>query len=37
MIDRGGPGLGEHNDLVFGELLGLGPDEIVSLREEGVI
>jgi crotonobetainyl-CoA:carnitine CoA-transferase CaiB-like acyl-CoA transferase len=37
VIDRGGPGLGEHNDLVFGELLGLGPEEMASLREDGVI
>ena len=36
-LDRGGPGLGEHNDLVFGELLGLSADEIASLRDEGVL
>lgn len=36
-IERGGPCLGEHNDKVFGELLGLAPDEIDALRQEGVI
>lgn len=36
-IQNGGPCLGEHNDYVFGELLGLDPAEIDSLREEGAI
>ena len=36
-ISRGAPCLGEHNDYVFGELLGLGADEISSLSKEGVL
>ncbi len=36
-IERGGHCLGEHNDFVFGELLGLGSDELVELRESGVL
>jgi crotonobetainyl-CoA:carnitine CoA-transferase CaiB-like acyl-CoA transferase len=36
-IERGAPCLGEHNDLVFGDLLGLEPGEIAALREEGVL
>jgi len=36
-IERGAPCLGEHNDYVFGELLGLSANELVSLREEGVL
>ena len=36
-ITRGGPCLGEHNDQVFGGILGLTADEIASLRAEGVI
>lgn len=36
-IRRGAPCLGEHNELVFGELLGLGGAEIASLRKEGVL
>jgi crotonobetainyl-CoA:carnitine CoA-transferase CaiB-like acyl-CoA transferase len=36
-IEQGGPCLGQHNDLVFGEILGLPPDEIDQLREDGVI
>jgi crotonobetainyl-CoA:carnitine CoA-transferase CaiB-like acyl-CoA transferase len=36
-INRGAPCLGEHNDYVFGELLGLGADEISSLSKEGVL
>ncbi len=31
------PLLGQHNDLVYGDLLGLEPDEISKLREDGVI
>ena len=36
-IERGAPNLGEHNEEVFGGLLGLDAGEIVSLREGGVI
>jgi crotonobetainyl-CoA:carnitine CoA-transferase CaiB-like acyl-CoA transferase len=36
-IARGAPCLGEHNEKVYGELLGLGRDEIGALRAEGVI
>jgi crotonobetainyl-CoA:carnitine CoA-transferase CaiB-like acyl-CoA transferase len=36
-IRRGAGTLGQHNDYVFGELLGLGADEIAALAEEGVI
>jgi crotonobetainyl-CoA:carnitine CoA-transferase CaiB-like acyl-CoA transferase len=36
-IERCGPTLGEHNDHVFGELLGLPADEIAALKESGVI
>ena len=36
-MERGAPCLGEHNDFVFGELLGLSDREIVALRDEGVI
>ena len=36
-MERGGHCLGEHNDFVFGELLGLGSDELVELRESGVL
>jgi crotonobetainyl-CoA:carnitine CoA-transferase CaiB-like acyl-CoA transferase len=36
-IRRGAPCLGEHNDYVFGELLGLGVEERAALREEGVL
>lgn len=36
-IERGAPCLGEHNEYVFGELLGLDVTEIVSLQEEGVL
>lgn len=31
------PTLGQHNDIVFREILGLPESEIASLREEGVI
>jgi crotonobetainyl-CoA:carnitine CoA-transferase CaiB-like acyl-CoA transferase len=31
------PGLGEHNGLVLGDLLGLGPEELKDLEREGVI
>jgi crotonobetainyl-CoA:carnitine CoA-transferase CaiB-like acyl-CoA transferase len=36
-IERGAPCLGEHNQQVFSELLGLSDTEIGSLRKEGVI
>jgi crotonobetainyl-CoA:carnitine CoA-transferase CaiB-like acyl-CoA transferase len=36
-VERWTPRLGEHNDFVFGELLGLSPSERASLIEEGVI
>ena len=36
-IERGAPCVGEHNDKVYSELLGLSSDEIESLRSEGVI
>ncbi len=36
-IERCGPALGEHNDFVFGELLGLPAAEIAELKAAGVI
>jgi crotonobetainyl-CoA:carnitine CoA-transferase CaiB-like acyl-CoA transferase len=36
-LSRGAACLGQHNDFVYGELLGLDADEIDSLRAEGVI
>lgn len=36
-IERCGPSLGEHNDYVFGELLGLPAAEIAELKASGVI
>jgi crotonobetainyl-CoA:carnitine CoA-transferase CaiB-like acyl-CoA transferase len=36
-IARGAPSLGEHNQRVFGELLGLDASEIDALRADGVI
>jgi len=36
-IERCGPTTGEHNDFVFGELLGLPADEIAELKANGVI
>ena len=36
-VTRGAACLGEHNGYVFGELLGLSEQEIMSLAEEGVI
>ena len=34
---KAAPMLGEHNDYVFGTLLGLPQDEIARLTEEGVL
>ncbi len=36
-IERGAPCLGEHNDIVFGDILGLSAEEIAGLREQGAI
>jgi crotonobetainyl-CoA:carnitine CoA-transferase CaiB-like acyl-CoA transferase len=36
-IARGAPLLGADNDYVYGELLGVSPDEIAGLRSRGVI
>lgn len=36
-IERAGPLLGEHNDYVFGELLGMPREEIIRLIEEQII
>jgi len=36
-IELGAPVLGQHNDYVYGELLGLSPADIDGLREQGVI
>ncbi|MFT3854205.1 MAG: CoA transferase [Ilumatobacteraceae bacterium] len=36
-VERGGPLLGEDNDRVLGEVLGLSPSEIEDLRAQGVI
>jgi benzylsuccinate CoA-transferase BbsF subunit len=36
-IERGAPCLGEHNEEVFGRLLGIPPDEVAELRAEKVI
>ena len=36
-ISRGGPCLGEHNQKVFGDLLGYTADELDAFREQGVI
>jgi crotonobetainyl-CoA:carnitine CoA-transferase CaiB-like acyl-CoA transferase len=37
VYERPAPLLGEHNDHVLGELLGLGADECRALREKGII
>ena len=36
-MTRGAATLGEDNDYVYGELLGLSQDEIAGLYEEGVL
>ena len=36
-IERAAPLLGQHNDLVYGEVLGLSDAEIAGLCAEGVI
>ena len=36
-VDSPGPSMGQHNDYVFGEILGLPASEIASLKESGVI
>jgi crotonobetainyl-CoA:carnitine CoA-transferase CaiB-like acyl-CoA transferase len=36
-IERGAPCLGEHNDVVFGGLLGYSADELDGLRADGVL
>jgi crotonobetainyl-CoA:carnitine CoA-transferase CaiB-like acyl-CoA transferase len=36
-IERGGPCLGEHNETVLRDVLGVSAEEIASLRAEGVI
>jgi benzylsuccinate CoA-transferase BbsF subunit len=36
-LERGAPCLGEHNDLVFGRLLGHSAAELGRLREDGVL
>ena len=35
--DRAGPTLGQDNDWVLGELLGLSDDEVQRLRAEGAV
>ena len=35
-IARGAPQLGEHNEYVLGEILGLSPQEQAALKERGV-
>jgi benzylsuccinate CoA-transferase BbsF subunit len=37
LIERGAPCLGEHNDLVFRDLLGHSDDELRAFSEEGVL
>ena len=36
-ITRGGPCLGEHNEEVLTRLLGIGPEEVARLEDEGVL
>jgi crotonobetainyl-CoA:carnitine CoA-transferase CaiB-like acyl-CoA transferase len=37
VIERGAPCLGEHNDVVFGDLLGHTDEELVAWRTRGVL
>jgi crotonobetainyl-CoA:carnitine CoA-transferase CaiB-like acyl-CoA transferase len=37
IVDRHGPNYGEDNEFVYGQLLGLSPDEIESLKVQNVI
>ena len=37
LVSACGPATGQHNQLVFGDMLGLGPDEIAELQASGVI
>ena len=36
-VVRGAPVLGQHNEEIFGRVLGIGPDALAELVEEGVI
>ena len=36
-IEKGAPTLGQHNDEVFGEILGMSPKTMCTLTDEGVI
>jgi crotonobetainyl-CoA:carnitine CoA-transferase CaiB-like acyl-CoA transferase len=36
-MERGGPCLGEHTELVLGKLLGMSPEDVAKLRAEGVV
>ena len=36
-IDAPSPALGQHNELVYGQLLGLSEGEMTQLKEDGVI
>jgi crotonobetainyl-CoA:carnitine CoA-transferase CaiB-like acyl-CoA transferase len=36
-VKRWGPGLGEHNQQILGELLGYSPEQVEELKAEGII
>ena len=36
-VEHFAPALGEHNDEVYGDLLGFGPEKLAELKSEGVI
>jgi len=36
-IQRGAPALGEHNEEVYGQLLGMTPEEVAALKEKGIV
>ena len=36
-IERGGPCLGEHTELVLNRVLGMSADDVAKLRAEGVV